>query len=69
MFFYSPKENRLICETDYDKRSIVAWADKSAIVHLRVFRMEELSDFFDRLPISHSKIIYDPEKGKSWIEY
>ena len=69
MFFYNFKENKLICETDYDKRSIVAWADKSFIVHLRVFKMEQLRDYFDRLPTTHSKIIYDPEKERSWIEY
>lgn len=69
MFFYNPKENKLICEIDTEKKSIVAWADKFFIVHIRVFRMEELQGFFDRLPTNYSKIIYDPERDFSWIQY
>lgn len=69
MFFYNPKENKLVCEIDSDKKSIVAWTDKSLITHIRVYRMEELSSFFDRLPTIYSKIIYDPVKDVSWVQY
>jgi hypothetical protein len=67
MFFFNPKENKLICQTDFEKRSIVAWVDKINIIHLRVYKMEELRDFFEKLPTNYSKIIYDLDQGRSWV--
>lgn len=69
MYFYDPKTKKHYCEIDEDRISIVGWAEKGIVLHLRVIRMGQLRNFWDSLTANYSKLVYDPIKEEAWIQH